>query len=153
VDRDDEAKRYRQVVLSDAQLASGLSNHPALPPPPPDAEPVPWEPIAVLHAEPDDLERRLNISFQESIDDLDYLRLAVIDLADGIRVGLIRHTRNQAPGTQVHILPHQFIDVEVPRQNLFAAIDQIQDGALQQIVDGLGLAPSDFSWKRPRTTA
>jgi hypothetical protein len=143
-------RQYRQVVLSAEQLASGLTAHPAFPEPPPDAEPVPWEPIALLQAEPGQLEQRLGVQFQDSADDLDYLRLAVIDLSGGLRIGLVRHVRNPTPGTDVRILPEQLTSVEALRQNLAGAIDQIQGSALQRIMDGLGLVPHDFIWTRPR---
>jgi hypothetical protein len=142
------ARRYRQVCLSVEQLAYGLDLHSDGARPPTPVELVPWEPIAVLSAEPDERERRLSITFQDTVDDLGYLRLAVLDLHDGLRVAFKRH-RGESEGTGVEILPEQLASVEELRRNLFAAVNRIKDSALRQIMDGLGLTSEDFSWVKP----
>jgi hypothetical protein len=147
---DSEAPRYRQVVLSAEELEYGLTRRPDRPPPPDHWEPIPWEPIAVLLAEPDALEPRFGIVFQDTFDQLDYLRLALLDLTPGLRVAFVRHRGMQVPGTSVYILPQQLVGAEALRQDLDRALDSIQDDALRQIMDDLALRPEDFSWTRAR---
>ena len=81
---------FKQVLLPQSQLAYGLTRRTDQPEPTV-AELVPWKPVVVLVPEPGDLHARLGIAFQETHDQLDYLQLAVLDLASrrpGSRVSL-----------------------------------------------------------------
>src|SRR6266581_1724856 len=100
------ASPFRQVLLPMAQLAYGLTRRDE--PEPTNEEMVPWEPIAILVPEPDELHMLSGITFQDTFDQLDYVKVAVMDLISGRRIALIRHTRNTASGTEVHALPQQF---------------------------------------------
>ena len=73
---------FKQPLLRQAQLAYGMTWRTDQPEPT-EPELVPWEPIVVLAAEPDDLHARRGIAFQETEDQLDDLKLAVLDLASG----------------------------------------------------------------------
>ena len=149
-----ESRPYRQVFLSNDELAYGLTVRPDLPLLTDEQkrtwEPVPWEGIATLKAEPDAVAERFGLTFQDTIDGLDLLRLAVVDLDDGLRIAFKRHRGIQA-GTLLDIMPEQLVAAESLRQDLYAAIDGIQDAALRRIMDGLGLPPDDFARMSPRS--
>lgn len=141
-------QQYRQIDLSKAQLTAGMVVHPNLPPPPAELETVPWEAIAGLRPEPRELEDRLGIVFQEWVNDLDILRLAVVDLLDGIRVSLVRHLHSPTPGTEIPIDPAQFAEKDELTKDYFGTIDRIQQKALSRIMDGLSLTPADIAWRQ-----
>ena len=147
-----EPRPYRQVLLSDAELAYGLAVRPDLPPLTDEQKrtwaPVPWEGIATLKAEPEAVTERSGLTSQDTVDGLDLLRLAVVDLDDGLRIAFKRH-RGISAGTQLDIMPEQLVAAETLRQDLYAAIDGIQDEALRRIMAGLGLTADDFDWVRP----
>jgi hypothetical protein len=149
-------KPFRQVFISDDELEYGLTVRPNLPRLTDEQtatwEPVPWEGIATLKADPEALAERFGLVFQHTVDGLDLLRLAVVDLEDGLRVAFKRH-RGIGSGTYVDVLPQQFIDDETMRRDPFGAMDRIQDDVLQQIMDGLGLVSDDFDWIRPKSDA
>ena len=110
---------------------------------------MPWEPVATLVPEPDELHARLAIAFQETHDQLDYLKLGVLDLASGRRIALIRHTRSPGPGTDVHVLlPQQFTSAtDLP--GVMAAIDRHQDALITETLSALGIDAQAVSWRRP----
>ena len=138
---------FKQVLLPQSQLAYGLTRRTDQPEPTV-AELVPWEPVVVLVPEPGDLHARLGIAFQETHDQLDYLQLAVLDLASGRRIALIRHSRNQATGTEVHVLPQQFTSAtDLP--GVIAAIDRHQDALVTETLSALGIDAQEVSWRRP----
>ena len=149
-------KPFRQIFISDDELEYGLTVRTDLPRLTDEQtatwEPVPWETIATLKADPEALAERYGLVFQHTVDGLDLLRLAVIDLDDGLRVAFKRH-RGISSGTNVDVLPQQFIDVQTMRRDPFGAMDRIQDQALNRIMDGLGLVPDDFDWIRPKSDA
>jgi hypothetical protein len=57
--------------------------------------------VAVVGMEPTELQKRLDISFQSSVDDLDYVDIALPELDSGDRLSLIRHQRAPSPGDRV----------------------------------------------------
>ena len=138
---------FKQVLLPQSQLAYGLTRRTDQPEPTV-AELVPWEPVVVLVPEPRDLHARLGIAFQETHDQLDYLQLAVLDLASGRRIALIRHSRNPAPGTEVHVLPRQFTSA-TDLSGVMAAIDCHQDALVTETLSALGIDAQEVSWRRP----
>jgi hypothetical protein len=138
---------FKQPLLRQAQLAYGLTWRTDQPEPT-EAELVPWEPIVVLAAEPDDLHARRGIAFQETEDQLDDLKLAVLDLASGRRIALIRHSRNPAPGTEVHVLPRQFTSA-TDLSGVMAAIDCHQDALVTETLSALGIDAQEVFWRRP----
>lgn len=152
-DPNSEPRPYRQVFLSDEELAYGLVIRPDLPRLTEEQkrtwEPVPWEGIATLKAEPEAVAERFGLIFQDTVDGLGLLRLAVADLDDGLRIAFKRH-RGISEGTHLGIMPERLVAPESLRQDLYAAIDRIQDGVLRRIMDGLGLTPDDFDWVRPK---
>lgn len=145
----DNSWRFRQVVLSQAQLNAGLVKHPSFPDPPPDAEPVPYMTIAVIDRDPSDLAERWQIIFQDTPDGLDVLALAVLDLHVGLRIGLKQYRVRPGTGTDLDIAPEDLIDLELVRKNLCRATDLVQDEALARISACLGLASDELVWVRP----
>jgi len=139
-----------QIHLSPAQLDLGFATHPKMPSPPHDLEIVPWEAIAGLRFEPRELEARLGIQFQDSVDDLDTLRLAVLVLPGGIRVSLVRHVHSPSSGTELHIDPAQFARQDNLARDYFGTVDRIQQSVLPRIIAGLALTPDDITWTQGR---
>jgi hypothetical protein len=138
---------FKQVLLPRAQLAYGLTRRRDQPEPTM-AELVPWEPVAVLVPEPDELHARLGITFQETQDQLDYLRLAMLDLASGRRIALVRHSRSPAPGTEVYVLPQQLTSAtDLP--GVMTAIDRHQSALITETLNALGIDAGEVSWRRP----
>jgi hypothetical protein len=137
---------FRQVLLPMAQLVCGLTRRDE--PAPTNEEMVPWEPIAILVPEPDELHVLSGITFQDTFDQLDDLKVAVLDLISGRRVALVRHTQNNASGTEVHVLPQQFTSAtDLP--GIMTAIDQHQDALITETLDALGIEAAEVSWRRP----
>lgn len=58
-------------------------------------------PIAFLKSRATDLARRFHLRFEDDEDDLDFLRVAVIELPDGIRLGLFDRRRSPQKGIEV----------------------------------------------------
>jgi hypothetical protein len=54
------------------------------------------------------LHAQSGITFQDTLDRFDYLKVAVLDLVSGRRIALVRHARNTTSGTEVHVLPQRF---------------------------------------------
>ena len=78
---------------------------------------------------------------------MDYLHVAVLDLASGPRIALIRHSRNQATGTELHVLPQQFASAtDLP--GFMATIDRHQDSLVTETLSALGIDAQEVSWRR-----
>ncbi len=56
-------------------------------------------PIATLKLEPDDLQERFGLEFSLEQDDLDGVRVAVVELPSGSVMGLVRYEHAPEPGT------------------------------------------------------
>jgi hypothetical protein len=141
-------RRPKQVLLSQAQLKHGLVAQPGVPPFV-GGELVPWEPIAEVRLEPDQLAARTGLIFQDTFDGLDYLKLAVVDLDSGQRIALVRHRgRPLPPGTLIHCLPQRFTSAtDLP--GVMAALDEHQDVLIEETLETLGLEATDVVWRRP----
>lgn len=146
--------QYRQVLLSDEELAYGLNVRPDLPKLTEEQQAtwveVPWEPIAQLRVEPEALTERYELTFQDTVDGLDMLRLAVLGLDTGLRIAFKRH-RGAPGGTTVDILPSQLHHGAVTPDMLDRVMDTSQDDVLRQIMNCMALQTSDFTWVRPKT--
>jgi len=108
------------------------------------------QPVATLVPEPDELHARLAIAFQETHDQLDYLKLGVLDLASGRRIALIRHTRSPGAGYRrpCAAVPQQFTSAtDLP--GVMAAIDRHQDALITETLSALGIDAQAVSWRRP----
>jgi hypothetical protein len=147
-----EPRRYRQIFLSPEELDYGLTIRHDRPRPPDHWEAVPWFPVAVLAEDPDALETRLGVTFQDTLDQLDYLRLVLLELPSGLRAALLRHRGAHGSGTDLYILPQQRVSVAALRRHMDAAIDSIQDAVLTEIVEALGLDREEVDWVRPHLT-
>jgi hypothetical protein len=114
---------FSQVPLRPEQLERGLAAS--------SNEEVPSIPIAMIAADPADLESRCGIRFHDSFDNLDYVKVAVVQLRDGQRLTLLRHRGTPVP------------DIEL------CAIDASPASydAAQMLVTMLG--PLEISWRRP----
>ena len=117
---------FSQVPLPDEALAGGLA---AL-----SEEKVPWWPVAILALEPSEIEQRYHIKFYDSFDNLDYLKVAVLDMCSGVRVALKRHRGTPGPGTDISVSANRIHDYEP---------------VVSEVVDALGLHPDDVLWSRP----
>jgi hypothetical protein len=149
-DRRREARPYRQVRLPQKQLDVGIelpANSPFLME---DREIVPLEAIAWVRFEPQDLETRLGVEFQYTTDDLDSMRIVVLELYDGVRISLIRHVHDPNVGTEIHINPSDFASLSELKADVFGAIDRIQAHALDRVLRALPFDTADITWVRPR---
>lgn len=117
-------RTFKQVMLSPENLKSGLVG-------PGPGIAIPDLEVAVVGLEPTDLQKKLDISFQSSVDDLDYVDIALLEV-DGARLALIRHQRAPSPGTE-----------------LYLNRAQASSRALDQILEVIGLKSSDLTWRRP----
>jgi hypothetical protein len=120
------AHAFAQVPLSDQALSGGLA---ALP-----EEEVPWWPVAIIALEPFEIEQKYHIEFNDSFDNLDYLKVAVLDMCSGVRVALKRHRGTPGPGTDIGVSARYIHDYEP---------------VVAEVVDALGLHPDDVLWSRP----
>ena len=84
---------FSQVPLRPEQLERGLAASS-------NAE-VPSVPITVIAADPADLESRWGIRFDDSFDDLDFIKVAVVQLRDGPRLTLLLHRGSPVPGIEL----------------------------------------------------
>jgi hypothetical protein len=114
---------FSQVPLRPEQLERGLAAS--------SNEEVPSVPITMIAADPADLERRWGIRFEDSFDNLDYVKVAVVQLQDGPRLTLLVHRGSPAPGIEL------------------CAVDASPASydAAQTLVTMLG--PLAISWRRP----
>lgn len=87
--------------------------------------------VAVIKYEPEDLERRLPVIFTESYDDLDYFKIAVMELNNGKQFCLLRYRGNPSSGTEIWISKDSL---------------SINDDT-KQILNSLGFKESDLKWK------
>ena len=84
---------FSQVPLQPEQLEHGLAAT--------SNEEVPSVPIAMIAADPADLESRWGLRFDESFDNLDYVKVAVVQLQDGPRLTLLLHRGSPVPGIEL----------------------------------------------------
>ena len=120
-----QPRAFRQLTIPRSQLQEGVFG--------PSNELVPWGALATLHLDAGELQERLGIAFSDSHDDLDYLKVALLELPSAQRVALIEHRHAPVSGTEVHG------DAEHP---LAAA------RLLAEVRDTLGLAEDDVAWQR-----
>jgi SWIB/MDM2 domain-containing protein len=64
------------------------------------------QPVATIDLEPDELNKRYGIQFEESEDDLDHLVAALIRPPSGRVFALVRHRHQPGPGTDIVISEH-----------------------------------------------
>ena len=91
------------------------------------------QPVAMLSMEPDQLQRSLGITFEESFDGLDYTKVAILRLDSGAPVALVRHRNNPSPGTEV------WIDVRAGEPAL----------TLDHLFSHFRLEPEGIRWAHP----
>src|SRR5437588_8639147 len=84
---------FSQVPLRPEQVEHGLAAS--------SSEEVPSVPITMIAADPADLECRWGIRFDESFDNLDYVKVAVVQLQDGPRLTLLLHRGSPVPGIEL----------------------------------------------------
>src|SRR5438552_2973948 len=84
---------FSQVPLRPEQLERGLAAS--------SNEEVPSVPITMLAADCADLESRCGIHFHDSFDNLDDVKVAVVQLQDGPRLTLLRHRGSPVPGIEL----------------------------------------------------
>jgi hypothetical protein len=84
---------FSQVPLRPEQLEHGLAAS--------SNEEVPSVPITMIAADPADLESRWGIRFDDSFDNLDYVKVAVVQLQDGRWLTLLLHRGSPVPGIEL----------------------------------------------------
>jgi hypothetical protein len=84
---------FSQVPLRPEQLAYGLAAS--------SNEEVPSVPITMIAADPADLESQWGIHFHDSFDNLDSVKVAVLQLRDGPRLTLLFHRGSPVPGIEL----------------------------------------------------
>ncbi len=87
-------------------------------------------PVAVVQQEYTEIDRTKTIDFQKSYDDLDYLVFAILPLASGNRVVLLRHEHSPNPGTEICVSNEQ--------QNISSVI--------LETLETLNLSIKDLTW-------
>lgn len=113
-------------MLTDEHLQAGLDDKINWP--------TPGENLMMLSLEPENLESRLGITFQESWDGLDHLRVARIQTHSGKQFTLVRHRGGPLPG----------IIVAVGMGNLASAAD-----IEREVVEALELTSEEIAWRAP----
>ena len=84
---------FSQVPLRPEQVEHGLAAS--------SSEEVPSVPITMIAADPADLESRWGIRFDDSFDNLDFVKVAVVQLRDGPRLTLLLHRGSPVPGIEL----------------------------------------------------
>ena len=121
-----DRRLFKQLELPKWQLEAGVYN--------PRNELVPWGAVAILRLPPDSLHERLGIQFDQSYDDLDFVKVALLELVrSGKRVALVEHVHAPVRGTEIH--------AEVDRPA--AAKDLVNE-----LTEALELAHGDLLWQR-----
>ncbi|MBV9322913.1 MAG: hypothetical protein JO352_03875 [Chloroflexi bacterium] len=115
-----------QILLTDEQLEAGLDDKMNWP--------SPGENLMMLSVEPEDLASRFRIKFQESWDDLDYLKVARLQTRSGKQFTLVRHRGTPAPG----------VLVTVGTGELAAASD-----FERELMEALEVTPEQVVWRAP----
>ena len=118
--------RFRQVQIPPGQLQAGVYS--------PQNKLVPWGAIATLQPGAMDLQEQLGIRFSDSHDQLDYLKIALLEMPSRKCVALVEHSSAPTPGLEVHA------DVT----SAPAAAD-----LLDEILETLGLPEDAVTWRRP----
>jgi hypothetical protein len=85
---------FSQVMLSAAQLRAGIMQRV-------DGVHIPSEPMAMTSLRATDLERLVGITFQETFDDLDRGRFAVLEFAASFAVLLNDYAGSPTEGTRI----------------------------------------------------
>jgi hypothetical protein len=84
---------FIQVPLRPDQLERGL---PSL-----SNEEVPGVPVTMVSADPAELEKRWGLHFDDTFDNLDYVKVAVVQTRSGARLTLLVHRGNPVPGVEL----------------------------------------------------
>jgi hypothetical protein len=84
---------FSQVPLRPEQVEHGLAAS--------SNEEVPSVPLTMIAADPADLESRWGIRFDDSFDNLDFVKVAVVQLQDGPRLTLLLHRGSPVPGIEL----------------------------------------------------
>jgi hypothetical protein len=84
---------FSQVPLRPERLEHGLAAS--------SNEEVPSVPITMIAADPAELESRWGIRFDDSFDNLDSVKVAVVQLRDGPRLTLLVHHGSPVPGIEL----------------------------------------------------
>ena len=118
--------QFIQVLMPEEKLQGGLmllteNEAPA------------WWPIMLVAQEPEDFSREWGIEFQESFDDLDRLKIAVLDLVSGTMVVLRRYRGAPLGGTDVCVA--------------FDAMTRSQE-INKEVMDTFGLCDADILWSQ-----
>ena len=95
-------------------------------------------PIATIKLLPSDIEQLIEVTFQDSYDDLDYLSFAILNLPSENQVGLISHKHSPGLGTEICINPellsgHEYVVVEI----------------LKEAFKKLKVSPKKINWIHP----
>lgn len=92
--------------------------------------------LAELRLDPEGLSARHGLTFEERLDDLDWFRLAAIELPDESQAWLIKYRGEREPGTTV------YVDAEADVAKATALLTR-----------ALGLTDDDVAWAAPGAEA
>lgn len=95
---------FTQVPLRWDQLERGL---PSL-----SNEEVPAVPIVMVAADPSELEARYGLHFDDTFDNLDYVKVAVVQLNSGARLTLLVHRGNPVPSVELCAVDASSVSVQ-----------------------------------------
>ncbi len=90
-------------------------------------------PVLVVALEPSDFEQRLGVTFHDSFDNLDYLKVAVLQMPGGPRIAIIRHRGSPTPGTDIC---------------LSEAVFDRNPAIVAQVLETLDVRGEDIVWSR-----
>jgi hypothetical protein len=117
--------RFRQIPIPPSQLADGVYG--------PTNTIVPWGIIATLRPRAQDIASSSALEFQQSFDEVDYLQVAVLELAPSLNVALVEHRGAPVPATEVHA------NITDPR---------LAAGILHALLRALSLGDDAVTWRR-----
>ena len=112
-------RRARQIPIPDAQLKAGVYG--------PANRLVPWGMIATLVPRAQALTTRAGIQFADSFDDVDALKVALIEMPSAVLVALVDHLDAPVPAMEVHANVSDAPAVERLLQEVLAALDLTDD--------------------------
>jgi hypothetical protein len=117
--------RSRQIVIPAPQLETDVYG--------PTNTLVPWGMIATLHSRALTLAKRVGLQFADSFDDVDDLKVALIETPSATLVALVDHLGAPVPATEVHA------NVADP-----GAAERL----LREVLAALKLSDDEVRWRR-----
>lgn len=120
------SREHKQIRISEHQLKEGLAT-----------ADLPGEPVAYLTFTPADLAHRYDLTFQDSFDNLDDLKIALLEFPSGRRVAFIHHNGFPLDETEI------YLDRD----------DWAREDILPDVLDALRIPERTISWHQSWPTS